>query len=474
MLQRYTLILGAFFVLAKTAVAFPVIPGASGFGIETPAGRGGQVIRVTNLSSSGSGSLKACIDAEGPRTCVFEVAGNINRESIMWIRNPNLTIAGQTAPHPGITLLGAGLRIAASDVLVQHIAIRPGDRLDGPGPGLRDALVIGGNDTQGTISNVVIDHCSFSWSIDELVSMTYGFWDNVTIRNSVFAFPLDDSLHPKTSPPGDGNGHGLGMLVGEGPGRADVSGSLFAHIRARNPLARSAGLVFRNNVIYNHRRVGTELQDGDRPSMNDIVNNVYIEGVDSFGRRPIQIGMSDSDTLVNGSKVFESGNLRILTDGTDSNSIVTAYGGDDLFSSTALFPSLSTALAVTPDSGDFVAEIATKAGRRPATRESGDVDNRAAFEVINRTGTAINCVEADGTDRCAANAGGWPDDTVVSRPLTLPTSPNGDDDNDGYTNLEEWLHEMAAAVELGNLSGQVPPPPGSLRSKPPGTLIALD
>src|SRR5258705_5120576 len=94
----------------------PVIPGGRGFGMSTRAGRGGTVYRVTNNNSSGAGSFRACAAASGPRVCLFEVSGYIDISPELWIYNPYLTIAGQTAPSPGITLCGGKLVIAASDV----------------------------------------------------------------------------------------------------------------------------------------------------------------------------------------------------------------------------------------------------------------------------------------------------------------------------------------------------------------------
>ena len=97
--------------------------------------------------------------------------------------------------------------------------------------------------------------------------------------------------------------------------------------------------------------------------------------------------------------------------------------------------------------------VLANAGSRPAQRS--DVDARIISEVRNRTGRIINCVAADGSTRCSANAGGWPKLAQNYRKLELPASPNGDDDGDGYTNLEEWLHQMAAEVE--GLAAIAPP-----------------
>ena len=147
--------------MAPLANAVPVLPGAIGHGISTPAGRGGAVIRVTNLEATGTGSLKACVDASGPRVCVFEVSGTITLPDDLTIRNRYLTIAGQTAPSPGITLRGAGLLVKASDVLVQHIRVRPGDATSGEPPSNRDGLKIEAPET-APIANIVIDHCTFT------------------------------------------------------------------------------------------------------------------------------------------------------------------------------------------------------------------------------------------------------------------------------------------------------------------------
>jgi len=92
--------------------------------------------------------------------------------------------------------------------------------------------------------------------------------------------------------------------------------------------------------------------------------------------------------------------------------------------------------------------------------------------VINRTGTAINCVEDDGSERCSANAGGWPADSQARITLSIPANPNGDDDRDGYTNLEEWLHAFAAAVEVGG--GTSTPPPPAAQPMPPTLTMLSD
>src|SRR5690606_33777470 len=207
---RRGVLLGTFLSMATAlcatpARAVPVIPGAAGHGIETPAGRGGTVYKVTNLNEEGPGSLGACVAASGPRVCVFEVSGTIRLTKDLKIKNPYITIAGQTAPSPGIMLRGGGLWVMASHVLVQHLRVRPGDDPGGPDPEHRDALVIDST-AANPVTNVVIDHCSFQWSIDEMAS-AYWNWRDITLSHNIFAEALHDSLHPKGP-------HGYGVLFG--------------------------------------------------------------------------------------------------------------------------------------------------------------------------------------------------------------------------------------------------------------------
>ena len=248
---------------AASVQALPVIPGAAGFGMDTKAGRGGTVYKVTNLNADGAGSLKACIDATVPRTCVFEVSGAIRITSDLIIRNNQIRIAGQTAPSPGIMIRGAAIMITASDVLIQHIRVRTGDDTNGPNPDNRDSLKITGTSTK-PVRNVVIDHCSFSWSIDELAS-TWGPHDNITFTNNIFAEPLNESLHPQY----DGTGtmpHGYGVLFGPADNSSiTFVGNLMAHIVERNPLSRAAELVMVNNLVYDRGTMDVDLAEPGWP-----------------------------------------------------------------------------------------------------------------------------------------------------------------------------------------------------------------
>jgi pectate lyase len=139
----------------------PAFPGAEGFGAYTMGGRGGNVYIVTNLNDDGAGSLRNAVEASGPRIVVFEISGTIELESRLRISNPYITIAGQTAPGDGICLKNYELDINTHDVIIRYLRVRPGD----PSQAENDAISI-------RSSNVIVDHCSASWSIDEALSST--------------------------------------------------------------------------------------------------------------------------------------------------------------------------------------------------------------------------------------------------------------------------------------------------------------
>lgn len=447
-------------LLCTNAVAQPVIPGATGYGIDTPAGRGGEVIRVTNLNASGEGSLRACISRAGPRICVFEVSGTIKITSNLTVENPYLTIAGQTAPAPGIMIRGAALQIAASDVLVQHIAVRAGDADEGPVYDARDALKIISNEP---ISNIVIDHCSFSWGIDENIEV-WNKWGNVTISNTIISEPLRDSFHSKGL-------HGLGVLMGttRANTRSSFIGNLIAHSHGRNPRSNATEFVMVNNVIYNAKGAETMLfNDSGLTSRNTIVGNVFIKGRDaSDAVKPIRLtGSTQWGTgLLVGTKLYVADNVARSATG-DPWSIVdnqTSFSRGVLEALDVL--SWPTDLEALP-AEEVTEHVLQNAGTRPDQRNA--VDARVVADVRNGTGRIINCVSDNGTARCAKNAGGWPELAQNTRRLEIPDDPNADPDGDGYTNVEEWLHAMSAEVEGRTVAADPEPnEPEPSAPKPP-------
>ena len=424
---------------AVSSAAIPVVPGLVGYGTTTPAGRGGTVYRVTTLAESGAGSLKACIDQKGPRVCVFEVSGTIKLSDHLRVRNPYLTIAGQTAPSPGIMLRGASLIIKTSDVLVQHIRIRPGDDPSGPNPDNRDALRIEGDSGAPIVKNVVIDHCSFSWSIDEMAS-AWQNWDNITLSNNIFSEPLNDSLHPKGP-------HGYGILMGPVDGHYTMSSNLLAHMVERNPLTNATHAVIVNNVIYNWKNMAVDLQSQSRkPTNNTIIGNVFIKGADYKSNSPVELRADSTNGVPSGTKVYLEDNKAVEAT-NDPWSVASAMFGTLTLSNYKANtpPSWPSGMTRLPTSGDVTLNQVLKySGARPADRDA--VDKRVVNDVRNGTGRIINCVSDDGSARCKLNGGGWPSMANNKRTLTLPSNPDAVTSS-GYTNLELWLQRMAAEVE---------------------------
>jgi hypothetical protein len=453
----------ALLALGASAVqALPVIPGGAGYGMETPAGRGGTVYRVTNLNASGTGSLKACTDAVGKRVCVFEVGGYIRLTEDLLIRNGPITIAGQTAPAPGITIRGAGLKIHGSNILVQHLRVRPGDDLNGPDPENRDALKLEGSSTV-PVTNVVIDHCTFSWALDEVASI-WGPHDNITFSNNIFSEPLNDSYHPTKDGTGHLEPHGFGVIIDTAAsgGRVTMVGNLLAHADQRNPLSRARELVFVNNMVYNRGARDIDIQSqSSRTTKSTLDGNVFLRGPSSVATtRPIYVRTSTTYTLYNGSKVYVH-DTQAPSYGTSVSSWVVLTGGElsTPVLTTVTKPVWNTGLTTRSTANNAVYNrILQYSGARPTNRDN--TDKRVIDSVKTRTGQIINCVSADGSVRCQKNARGWPTLTQTTRRLTLPTNPNSIASN-GYTNLENWLHSMDTALQ-GTASATSPASPASL------------
>jgi hypothetical protein len=411
----------------------PVIPGATGFGINTRAGRGGTVYRVTNLNASGEGSLKACVDATVPRVCVFETSGTIHMTSNLTIRNPYITIAGQTAPSPGITIRGAGLAIETNDVLLQHLRIRTGDDPVGPGSD-RDTLAILANSRDAY--NIVLDHVSASWSTDELFatwanpSTIYKIYD-VTVRNSVFTEALSYSIHSEGE-------HSAGMLVGTGTSRVALVNNVLGFNGWRNPFIGNdaTDIMVVNNLLYRTR--GTAWTDQidfgskgplDTPMRTSVVGNNYLLAPGATAQNTISIRNTSATSF----KMYQVNNLGPRYSATNPWAVVTT--DRSLSSIEALTPPVWATGLVAMDAANVETYTLGSSGARPMDRDP--VDARVLGNISLRQGGIINS---------PSQVGGWPALAVVQRPLTLPENPNVTTAS-GYTNLELWLHAMAREVE---------------------------
>jgi hypothetical protein len=235
------------------AAGQPAFPGAQGAAAHTPGGRGGAILRVTTLAADGPGSLAAALAASGPRIVVFEVGGviDLGRRELR-ITEPHLTIAGQTAPSPGITLIRGGVTIATHDVVVRHLRVRPGTTglPIGFGTDFDAITTVGAHD-------VIIDQCSLTWATDENLSASGPRFEGadpdgwrratshrITFSNNLLAEGLGHATHAKGE-------HSKGSLIHDHADEILIIGNLYAHNRERSPLFKGGarGYVI-NNLIY--------------------------------------------------------------------------------------------------------------------------------------------------------------------------------------------------------------------------------
>ena len=519
----------------------PIIPGAHGFGIETPAGSGRhlpvprtRVIKVTNLNDAGPGSFRDALENRpGPKVIVFEVSGNIRLKSGLDIggqrkKDPNIygsyiTIAGQTAPSPGITLMHYGMEINVDchDILMQHIRIRPGDTSvggllkegwaqvegkvyshlltnkpnvgwgDGVGvtwngkplkqsaalgentwewadstllvnvgqdpangeliwlpskTGISDPLELEGSSGNGQVSphDIVIDHCSFSWGGDMNVKTNA---NGLTFTNCISSEALHHPRHPKGP-------HSKGFLVeaNHGPDSAHntfFARNLLAHNVDRNPRHANNEMVIVNNLVYDVR-FGPQVEDGRSKTgrlLSTVVGNVIIETKTTRYCLGIFFGMKPESRICIAPDNFYGGRVQTDPWGSEGKtSIVIQRRFGDKYSETEVPldnrvdepPVWAEGYQVLPVV-DVREHVLANAGARPADRDP--VDRRVVDQVRNDT------KQAGGIIASQADVGGWPKLAENRRELSVPDNPSGDDNSNGYTNLEEWLHGFAAEVE---------------------------
>lgn len=399
----------------------PQDPPAAGervFGDETLGGLGGAVVRVTTLAPTGAGSLAEAIALEGPRVIVFEVGGIIDlARARLVIREPFVTIAGQTAPSPGITLIRGGLTVVTHDVRIEHLRLRMGDAGAAAGEGFEPDMTTDG----AGATDVVFDHLSVAWGVDENLSVSGPRFDGpqgtsraVTIENSIIAEGLNNSVHEKGA-------HSMGTLIHDYCTDVAVVGNLYAHNNERNPWFKGfATGVIVNNVVYDPgiwaMRLGAVLNEwvdsgitpeGPRVS---IVSNVMRQGPSTPATRTM-VGSNS-----NGSAYLED-NLAFDVDGAPMAVV------DARVIQLSERPTWPVGLEVLPAAQVFEHVLAS-AGARPRERDA--VDSRIVAEVRAGTGSLVDSQD---------DVGGYPTAAPTRRALDVPAD------------VEGWLDQLASELE---------------------------
>lgn len=444
----------------ETAIAFP---GAEGFGRNATGGRGGKIIKVTNLDDAGTGSLRAAIDASGPRIVVFEISGTIALKSRLVIRNNNITIAGQTAPGDGICLRNYQVTVDADNVIVRYLRFRMGDTEKEEG----DAF--GGRFHK----NIIVDHCSMSWSTDECVSFYAN--ENFTLQWCIITESLRNSVHGKGA-------HGYGGIWGGK--NASFHHNLMANHDSRNPrFGEEAGKAFaltdlvdmRNNVFYNWDPTNNAY-GGEAMNVN-IINNYYKPGPASTKKERI---VSIDKNKITGTEVYDvwgkfyiNGNyVNESTRATDDN---WTYGVYNQFHGSYGIVSDADKLAIKlraplPIDNNVNTHTALLAYDKVldysgAGLKRDAVDTRTVLHTRNKTFYKPGSMgSANGIIDTQADVDGWP----ILASLAAPVDTDGDgmpDDwetakgldpklanaggrnlSTGYDNVEVYINSLVAAI----------------------------
>lgn len=430
----------------------PAFPGAEGAGAVTPGGRGGRVIAVTNLQDAGEGSFRAAVEAAGPRMVIFRISGLITLESPVLINHPFLTVAGQSAPGDGICIRGDTTSINASDVIIRHLRFRRGNLQSRD-----DAL-----NAVHSPGRIIIDHCSFSWGLDENVSI-YRYMEPTAEPGKFNKRPIEhvtiqwcissEALNP--------HNHAFGATWG---GRGvSFHHNLFASNTGRNPsIGWGDHVDFRNNVLFNwqHRTI----DGGDATSVINIVANTFKPGP---ATRPgaIQHQICKPEPVRNFNERPEPGRWYVADNYVVGHPAVTTdnwNGGVALPRAAAAVAGFversrrdgpGAAVPITQQPAEQAYELVL-AGAGATHPRRDPVDERIIAEV--RSGQPGF---GDGIINNPAEVGGWPEYRSLIAPIDSdhdgmpdawerrhgldphnPADGTADPDKDGYTNLEEFLN----------------------------------
>ncbi|MBP5765271.1 MAG: polysaccharide lyase [Bacteroidales bacterium] len=482
----------------------PAFPGAEGGGMYSFGGRGGKVIVVTNLNDRGPGSFREACETGGARIVVFNVSGIIRLETPINVRAPYITIAGQTAPGDGICIAGESFAINTHDVVIRHMRFRRGET----GVEHREDS-FGGN----PVGNIMIDHCSCEWGLDENISFYRHMYDesegqyenvakkyptvNVTIQNTISAKALDTYNHAFGS-----------TLGGE---NASFMRNLWASNSGRNPSIGWNGCFnFVNNVVYNwvHRTA----DGGDWTATYNFINNYYKPGPATPTEGPVshrilkpESGRSKLDHHVYG-RVYAHGNImegfpEITADnwkgGIQVEGFEDCHGEESYMRSLRPFAMPPMHILSATETYDYVLEnaganypkrdivderiIEEVRTKQPyyvadAIKYQGDVsglspksqaaDGSFKYRRMSADSYKLGIItdprqmgsypEYKGTPRKDSDGDGMPDSWEIANGLNPndPSDATGDLNGDGYTNIEKWINGIPtqSTIDWRNLN----------------------
>jgi pectate lyase len=436
-------------------------PAAEGFGANAVGGRGGKVLEVTNLDDAGEGSLRSCMEASGPRICVFRVSGTITLKNAIKVSTPYLTVAGQTSPG-GVQIKGSGqpdgdwgvwFINGAHDIIIRHLRVRMGGNMK------HDAgnnILFYGTAEPG-VHDVIVDHCSVAWGSDTQLDWYGSFLDRCT-----FQWNMISECY-------------MGIHVGgsRAPKNITLHHNLFANLGSRSPLIQHATLFdFRNNVNYNWNGNNGSVFGQfalNSSAFGNVVNNLWLAGPDS-GYPYLNVG-NGGPTRIDGSRA-EAGGTRLYLSGNwgprslaGSANDWTGHGvntwdyyelthdgkthvvDQQQYDATKPFP-------VPPVTTDAVGELLNKllpsVGASKPFRDS--IDQRVVKSVQDKTGTAREKASGPWPDLASgapvppvdSDHDGMPDVWEMAHGL----DPNNAHDGatiarNGYANVENYLNELA-------------------------------
>jgi hypothetical protein len=466
-------------IFPSLSASLPSFPGAVGFGSDTPGGRGGAVLVVTSLADSGPGTLRAALAADavpanGPRTVVFNIGGTITVSSALVVPS-HTTIAGQTAPADsgGITIkadpsLGTQtMTVSGDDVIVRFLRFRRGASTS--------PTCCGDNILVYEASNVVLDHLSVSWAIDENLN-SWGAASNITLSNCISSEALYDSSHEKGP-------HSMGLLFGDGR-NASVVRSLFSRNVGRNPrMDLITGIEVVNNLIVSTTNT---IEIGHNEYPPESVFDVDATEVNVVGNRFLHYS-SRNGVLVGGVednpyRIYVKDNIGCQRTSTSQpetdivgNSVNSGDPPANYYTTTPNdFPTRTLDEGTVFAHDAVQAHVLAHAGCTRPTRDA--VDDRVIADVLKMTNLGRVDDPSDvggwptlaaGTPRTDTDGDGIPDAFETS----LGTSPTDGADGaivtaSGYSNLELWLN---SAELLGDEYVVIPNAPSPSSPGSPST-----